>query len=672
MTDLANWLAGIGLGKYARAFAEQEIDLDLLPLLTEADVRELGLPIGPRRRLLSALASLRGQPEPEWENAEQRSKAERRQLTVMFVDLAQSTRLALRLDPEAMREVLHAFHAAVTGKIARSGYVAKLMGDGVLAYFGWPQAHEDDTRRAVVAALSVVEAVAGLDSPAGETLACRIGIATGMVVVGDLIGEGVAREHAVVGPTPNLAARLQEAAGAGEIMISDTTRRLLGPGFAIESRGERMLKGHEQPVPLFRVLRRESREIRPFAAGPATVKPMVGREAELSALRRAWEQAKSGRSQTVLLTGEAGIGKSRLVQAIAEEVACGSFFQCWSLHSDNPFWPVVQQLPSTAALVERVTDAVGSRDTGRLRREIIAAIAAQVLAVAGDEPALVVFEDAQWADRATLELLRRLAVAEAPLLLIVTSRPEGEPRLGAAASLHRIVLRRLDDKAAVALLASVAGPHQLAIRVRDEILSRSDGVPLFIEEMTKAVLDAGSIGKLVSVPATLRDSLIARLDVSPSVKAVAQIASCIGRNLTEKLLLQVADIPQAELQEGLAGLHAGGLLLPVSPGEFRFKHALVCDIAYESLLTPRRQKLHWRIAEAIEAMPGQVAESEPETLAHHWFAANQNERAELYWLRARHRVTYWHEQLDALAEYLESDVAEVIPFPVGSGRHEQL
>ena len=671
MIDLANWLAGIGLGKYVRAFGEQEIDLDLLPLLTEADVRELGLPIGPRRRLLSALAGLRGQRELEWDKAAPRGEAERRQLTVMFVDLAQSTRLALRLDPEAMRDVLHAFHAAVTGKIARSGYVAKLMGDGVLAYFGWPQAHEDDARRAVVAALSIVEAVAGLDSPAGETLACRIGIATGLVVVGDLIGEGVAREHAVVGPTPNLAARLQEAAGAGEIMISDTTRRLLGPGFAIESTGERMLKGHEQPVPLFRVLRRESHEIRPFAAGPATPKPMVGREAELSALRRAWEQAKSGRSQTVLLTGEAGIGKSRLVQAIAAEVASGLFFQCWSLHSDNPLWPVVQQLPSTVALVERVTDAADSRDTGRLRREIIAAMAAQVLAVARDEPALVVFEDAQWADRATLEFLRLLAVAEAPLLLIVTSRPEREPRLGAA-SLHRIVLRRLDDKAAGALLASVAGPHQLAIRVRDEILSRSDGVPLFIEEMSKAVLDAGSIGKLVSVPATLRDSLIARLDVSPSVKAVAQIASCIGRNFAEKLLLQVADIPPAALQEGLAGLLAGGLLLPVSPGEFRFKHALVCDIAYESLLTPRRQKLHWRIAEAIEAMPGQVAESEPETLAHHWFAANHTERAELYWLRARHRVTHWHEQLDALADYLESDAAEVIPFPVASGRHGQL
>ena len=671
MTVLADWLAGLGLGKYARVLAEHEIDFDLLPLLTEADVRELGLPIGPRRRLMNALAGLRGEAERPRDEAEPRGEAERRQLTVMFVDLAQSTRLALRLDPETMREVLHAFHAAVTGEIARSGYVAKLMGDGVLGYFGWPQAHEDDARRAVAAALSIVEAVAELDSPAGETLACRVGIATGMVIVGDLIGEGAARERAVVGPTPNLAARLQEAAGPGEIMIAETTRRLLDRGTAVEPIGERMLKGLDKAMPLFRVLRPESREIRSFGVDPAPLEPIVGREAELSALRLAWEQARSGRIQTVLITGEAGMGKSRLVQGIAEEAASRLMFQCTALHSDNPFWPIVQQLPSSAALIERATGPVESRDTSRFRREIIAAIAAQVLAAAHDEPALVVCEDAQWADRATVELLRRLAVAEAPLLLVVTSRPEGEPRLGAAASVHRIAPRRLDDRAAGALLASVAGPHRLATRVRNEILARSDGVPLFIEEMSKAVLDAGSPGKLILVPATLRDSLIARLDVSPAVKAVAQIASCIGRNFTEKLLLQVADIPRAELQEGLAGLLGRGLLLRASPGQFRFKHALVCDIAYESLLTPRRQKLHWRIAEAIEAMPRPLAETEPETLAHHWFAAGQNERAELYWLRARHRVSHWQDQLDALADYLESDVADVIPFPVGSGRRGQ-
>jgi class 3 adenylate cyclase len=294
VADLAEWLAGLGLGKYAAAFVEQEIDFDLLPLLTEADVTELGLPIGPRRKLLEAIAALRGATPTRENTPERRGEAERRQLTIMFVDLANSTRLALRLDPEAMREVLRAFQDAVTGEIGRLGYVAKLMGDGVLAYFGWPRAHEDDAERAVAAALAINDAVARLASPIGEKLACRVGIATGLVVVGDLIGEGVAQEHAVVGPTPNLAARLQEAAGPGEVIIAETTRRLLGSGFALEAIGERRLKGHDQPMPLYRVLRRVFRESRFGARAEADLGPIIGRGAELAALRRAWERAKSG------------------------------------------------------------------------------------------------------------------------------------------------------------------------------------------------------------------------------------------------------------------------------------------------------------------------------------------------------------------------------------------
>ena len=249
MTDLAEWLDGLGLGKYALAFARQEIDFDLLPLLTEEDFKELGLPIGPRRKLLEAIGALHGATTIKHDKSERHSEAERRQLTIMFVDLANSTPLALRLDPEAMREVLRAFQDAVTAEIGRLGYVAKLMGDGVLAYFGWPRAHEDDAKRAVAAALAITDAVGRLTTSIGEQLACRVGIATGLVVVGDLVGEGAAQEHAVVGPTANLAARLQEAAGPGEVMIAATTRRLLGSDFAVEAIGERQLKGHAQPVP---------------------------------------------------------------------------------------------------------------------------------------------------------------------------------------------------------------------------------------------------------------------------------------------------------------------------------------------------------------------------------------------------------------------------------------
>jgi class 3 adenylate cyclase len=669
MTDLADWLARIGLGKYTRAFVDQEIDFDLLPLLTESDIRELGLPIGPRRRLLGALSSLRGNTLPRPELC---SEAERRQLTIMFVDLAQSTRLALRLDPEAMREVLRVFRDAVTSEVARSGYVAKLMGDGVLAYFGWPQAHEDDARRAVTAALAITEAVGCLDSPTGEKLACRIGIATGMVIVGDLIGEGAAREHAVVGPTPNLAARLQGAAGPGEIMIADTTRRLLGPGFVVKAIGERLLKGHDEPVPLFRVLGLETREYQSLAIGPAELGPIVGRERELAAVRLAWEEVQSGRSRTVLLTGEAGMGKSRLVQAIAEataeQTAARLLFQCSPLHGDNPFWPVIQRLPTARALIEGTSSPADNRASSKRRWAIVEAMASQVLGEARDGPALLVFEDAQWADRATLELLGRLAVAKTSLLIIITCRPSGEPRLGAHADLLRIALERLESRAGNVLLSAVAKPHRIAPRIRKEILARSDGIPLFIEEITKAVLEADSVDQSISVPLTLRDSLIARLDISPSVKAVAQIASCIGRDFAEQMLLRIADIPREELQQGLVGLLRSGLLLPASSDRFHFKHALVHDIAYETLLTPRRQKLHQRIAEAIEVMPDTIAESEPEVLAHHWFAAGQSERAERYWLRARHRLGHWHEQLDALADYLDdADAAQVIPFPKGGG-----
>jgi class 3 adenylate cyclase/energy-coupling factor transporter ATP-binding protein EcfA2 len=670
VADLADWLAGLGLEKYATAFAEQEIDFNLLPLLTEQDVKELGLPIGPRRKLLEAIATLHDATPSQHDKSERRSEAERRQLTIMFVDLANSTPLALRLDPEAMREVLRDFHGAVTTEIGRLGYVAKLMGDGVLAYFGWPRAHEDDAKRAVAAALAITDAVGRLASPVGEKLACRVGIATGLVVVGELIGEGAAQEHAVVGPTPNLAARLQEVAGPGGVMIAATTRRLLGSSFAVEAIGERRLKGHAKPVALFRVLRSDPRESRFPSLGEEDLGPIVGRSAELATLRLAWEQAKSGSGQMVLVTGEAGIGKSRLLQALAnttaEDKPAQHVFQCSPLHSDNPFWPVEQQLAPPVTIVERGMVDANSLDRQRIRHETVGALAGQLLDSTRPGPALIVFEDAQWADPATVELMRHLAgvVVDMPVLVIVTSRPDNEPRIGTVANLSRLALPKLDGPAAGALVAAIAGRHQLASRLGNEILARSDGIPLFIEEMTKAVIETSPAGEAVSVPATLRDSLIARLDGSPAMKATAQIASCIGRDFDEKLLLRIADVVPMTLEQGLTALLKAGHVVAQGAGRFRFKHALLCDIAYETLLTPRRQKLHQRIAEALEATPN-FAEREPETLGRHWFAAGQNGRGEVYWLRARHRVAHWQEQLDALADFLEADTADVIPIHRG-------
>ena len=432
MADILQWLTTHGLEKLAPIFVEHEIDFDILPLLTEADVRELGLPLGPRRKLLAALGALRG-----GETSPPRDEAERRQLTVMFVDLANSTALAARLDPEAMRDVLRGYQNAVTGEITRvGGHVAKLMGDGVLAYFGWPRAHEDDAERAVRAGLAAAGAVGRTADPAGEALVARVGIATGLVVVGDLIGEGAAQEHAVVGATPNLAARLQAEAGAGQVVIAAGTRRLLGTRFVVDAMGERLLKGHDTPVPLFRVLREETRQSRFASSSGGT---MVGRAAELAALLTAWQQAKDRRGQTVLLTGEAGIGKSRLLHSLVETIAGDSpaqeFFQCSTMHSESPFWPIAQRLalnadivadddtPSREAKLSRMLrqwtadpdeaammlrpllglpdkfEIADSRAQTHRRRDTIDILIGQLLAAARNGPALLIFEDLQWADR---------------------------------------------------------------------------------------------------------------------------------------------------------------------------------------------------------------------------------------------------------------------------------
>ena len=703
MADIAEWLVGLGLRKYAAVFAEHEIDLDLVRLLTEEDVRELGLPIGPRRKLLQAIAALRGAPAPA-PAPELRDAAERRHLTVMFVDLASSTNLSTRLDPEAMREVLRAYQNAAAGEIGRVvGHVAKLMGDGVLAYFGWPRAHEDDAERAVRAGLGVTTVVSRLSSPVPERLACRVGIATGLVVVGDLIGEGAAQEHAVVGVTPNLAARLQQAAGPDEVIIAASTRRLLGSGFIIEELGAQLLKGHDDPVALFRVLREEPRASRFAMRAEAVLSPLIGREKELAALRRAWDAAKSGAGQAVVLTGEPGIGKSHLVQALAEAIAedhpTRRLYQCSPYHSTHPLWPVSQQIALAAAIgaeddgptgkaklirflngsvadpaeaqallmplfaaPRSETDSAPQRQTRR--RDLLRVLVEELRSAARTGPALVVFEDAQWADPATLDFLREMvrALVEVPVLLVITARAEGELLLDSAPHLSRLMLARLDPSAATALIGRIAAAQPLAARLGSEILARSDGIPLFIEEMTKAVIETTLAGTVIEVPATLRDSLIARLDVAPAMKAAAQVAACIGRDFDGFLLDRIADVAAEELHDGLAALIDAGLVFAEGEARYRFKHALIRDSAYETLLTPRRQKLHQRIAEAIETLPGGRAEAEPELLAQHWFAAGQSARAEAYWLRARHRAAHWQDQFDALADYLErADLADADP-----------
>lgn len=666
MDDLTEWLAAIGLEKFADIFAEQEIALEHLVLLTESDVRELGLPIGPRRKLLTAIGGLRANASSPFEPSAGQNDAERRQLTVMFVDLANSTPMALRLDPEEMSEVLRSFQNAVVAEIGHLGFVAKLMGDGVLAYFGWPRANEDDARRAARTALAIIDAVSDLPGPSGEPLACRVGIATGLVVVGDLVGEAAAQEHVVVGPTPNLAARLQELAGPGEVIIADTTRRLLGSEFSIEDLGERRLKGHEQPTPVFRVLRRVDRGSRFAGRSVTDALPLLGREAELAFLLRAWDEAELGRGQAVMVSGEAGIGKSRLLQALVEQIDVKAtnhlVFQCSALHKDNPFWPLLSGFPPATRLVAPGAEAIGNSSTEQVQRETIDALKMAILH--GKKPSLLVFEDVQWADPATLDLLRGLVeeAGNTPTLLIMTGRPEESPIIDAATNAKRLSLTRLVQSSAAALITAAACGTPLSPRLRNDILARSDGVPLFLEEMTRAMIEANADACAVTVPVTLRDSLVARLDVAPAMKSAAQIASCIGRDFDEPLLREASDIGLLELQEGLRALRDAGLVVARSDGGYRFKHALLCDIAYETLLTPRRQRLHRALAEALEEKFDELGEREPESLARHWYGAGENDRAEVYWLRAQHRAGLWRKQLDALADFLQSGAGETISF----------
>ncbi len=553
----------------------------------------------------------------------------------MFADLVGSTTLSGRLDPEEMRDVLRAYQDAVSGAVARfEGHVAKLMGDGVLAYFGWPRAHEDAVERAVRAGLGIVEAVPRLATPAGNPLAARVGIATGLVVVGDLAGEGASREEAVVGETPNLAARLQEAAAPGTVVVADGSRRLLGDMFELRGLGPLPLKGFEHPVPCFAIAGERRAESRFEARRSDRVAPMVGREQELGLVLERWHQALAGEGQAVLLVGEAGIGKSRLVRAVLDAVdgegQVALRYQCSPYHTGTPLWPVAQQLRLAAGLEPADTEAtrldkleallrqgeesgeIGGMvplvaallgiDTGdrypasdltsqQRRARTLAGLVRQLLGLARRRgPVLMVLEDAHWADPTTLELvgLALDRVAGARVLVLLTSRPDGQPALGGHPRVTRLALNRLGRGPTEAIVSRLAGDGSLPPEVLSEIAARTDGVPLFVEELTRAVLEAGTtVTGAAAVPASLHASLMARLDRVPEVKEVAQVAACIGREFAYPLLAAISPVPEAELRAALGRLIAAELVFARGePPEasYTFKHALVRDAAHESLL----------------------------------------------------------------------------------------
>ena len=602
--DVVVWLRSLGLGRYEAVFRENEIDETVLPSLTAEDLKELGVvALGHRRKLLDAIAVLRGDanagPGPAAADASPRDTAERRQITVMFSDLVGSTALSARMDPEDLREVISAYQKCVAETVRRfDGFVAKYMGDGVLIYFGYPQAHEDDAERAVRAGLEVVTAVAGLKAPV--SLQTRIGIATGLVVVGDLIGSGASQEQAIVGETPNLAARLQGLAEPNMVAIAEGTRRLLGNLFELEDLGAKDLKGIAGPVLAFAAVRASSAEGRFEAMHGSGLTDLVGREEELELLLRRWSRAKSREGQVVLLSGEAGIGKSRLTAALLERLATEPHtrlrYFCSPQHTDSALYPIISQMERAAGLAHDDTaqakldklDALFAQTSttkqdatlfaemlsipndGRYpaldlapqqrRQRTLEALTAQLAGLASQQPVLMIFEDAHWTDPTSLEAFVRAVdrIRTLPVLVIVTFRPEFSAPWAGKSHVMSLTLSRLGAREAATIIERLVGNKELPADVMAEIVERTDGIPLFVEEMTKAVLEAEGEGEArrtagavpspaLAVPASLHASLMARLDRLGPAKELAQVGAAIGREFSHALLAAVTHKPEAEL-----------------------------------------------------------------------------------------------------------------------------
>ena len=680
MSDrISRWLEQLGLSQYAEVFQRNEIEWDQLPKLTNDDLKELGInALGHRKKILESVESIAAGESSEQENKNFTSRynssvdygeAERRQITVMFCDLVGSTALSESVDPEKYREIITNYRSATAAVIKYfSGYIATYMGDGLLVYFGYPQAHEDDAERAVRTGLAIVEAVSKLTSFDNQPLRVRIGISTGIVVAGDVIGEGTSEERAVLGDTPNLAARLQGVANPDEIVISESTRRLLGRLFSVVALGEHRLKGISAPVKPYKVNSERLSETR-FTANHSQISDeMVGRQQELALLVDLWHRAKAGEGQVIILIGEAGIGKSRLVHSLLETLSHEAkeriSYQCSPYHTDTPFYPIVQQLSIAASFSTHDTDEqklnklLGLLNYGsKIEREDAAIISALVGLVEASEarygaldyspqqrrirslqaivdhlelrtkqdPLLFLVEDAHWIDPTTLEMLHLLAsnISLNKVMLVMTSRPTTEIVFDGQSSATHLTLNRLSREQMSSIILRITKGKTLPAGVVKEIVSKTDGFPLYVEEVTKAILESGQLRETsdayvqssrfdhVTVPSSLHDSLMARLDRLQPVKEVAQTASCIGREFSYSLLAAISNLAERLLCEALSILVDAQLIVQdgnIPEATFRFKHALVRETAHNSLLLSNRRVIHGQIVDVLSEDPNSGSE----------------------------------------------------------------
>jgi class 3 adenylate cyclase/predicted ATPase len=721
--DIGAWLTGLGLDRYERAFRENDIDTAVLQELTAEDLVSLGITsIGHRRKLLAAIVALReesavaSEPEcprviPALKEVPRRqtwSSAERRQLTLMFCDLVGSTALSTRLDPEDLGEVIAAYHGAVARVVAEfGGFIARYMGDGVLVYFGYPQAYEDDAERAVRAGLGAIDAVARLDVKSVK-LEARVGIATGLVVVGDLIGEGSAQEQSVVGETPNLAARLQASAAPSAVVIAASTRRLVGNLFEYRNLGIVDVKGIAGPLSAWQVLRPSAVASRFEALRGAALTRLVGRDEEIDLLLRRWARVKAGDGQVVLLSGEAGIGKSRIAATLSERIDADPLthlrYFCSSYHQNSALFPFLEDLKRAAGFAHEdaasvkweklealAARAAPSEDDVALLADLLSlpaslrhplpdlspqrkkertlvALLRQLEGLARQQPVLMVVEDAHWLDPTSRELLDLTVerVRSLPVLLVMTSRPEFQPSWIGQPRVTLLALNRLDRHDAATLVLQIAGRKGLPNEVVEQIVARTDGVPLFVEELTKSVLESGLLREEgnryvldralppLAIPMSLHDSLMARLDRLGPVRHIAQIGAAIGREFSFALLQAVSGLSQDELQAALARLLASELISQRgTPPDavYAFKHTLVQDAAHSSPLRGDRQRLHAQIAAVLETRSPELMDSQPELFALHYAEAGQVEKSVQYWGLAGRRSAASSAMAEAAAQF---------------------
>lgn len=738
-TDLTRLLNSLGLSRYEEVLRANDVDQGTLRQLTDADLRELGFSLGHRRKLLAALRSAAPASDGSFHTEErageaetavpsgQSATAERRQLTVMFCDLVGSTALAAALDPEDMHALLHEYQERCAAVITRlDGFVARSIGDAILAYFGYPRAHENAAEQAARAGLDLIEEVHRLRSLAGAPLQVRIGIASGLVVVSEVAESVSARERAVTGPIINLAARLQQDAGRPDtVIVAAETLRLLRGLFEVEDLGPQTLKGIPEPVRASRIIGERGSETRFDARHRLGATAIVGREGELALLRDRWEQATGGEGQAVLLSGEPGIGKSRLCQALRDDIGdephTPILWQCSPFHTNSALHPLIayvsraagfapndqpaQKLRKLEHLLARAGGATEERvallasllsiDAGgsdpppawpqRHKHRMLEALIEHLAALARTQPVLLIVEDAHWIDPTTLDFLTLCVdqLRDARLLLVITFRPGFDHPWSDRAHVTALALNRLGRRQCARMVAHIAAGEGLSEELIDRIVTRTDGIPLFVEELTKTVVESGRQhgeaqddvpSERVSaqaIPATLHDSLRARLDLlTPPARKVMQIGAALGREFSHELLSAVATPRDGPWEDALLQVIRVGLLhRRGTPPEavYTFKHALILDVAYASLLRAERAGLHARIAAALVTHFPETVATQPELLAHHLTEAGLAEAAIEQWLEAGRRAAGNSANLEAIG-HLTRGLRLLAALPDGAAR----